>query len=110
MPYLERYFVKELFGWRIYLHRFVAPDQEKPHNHPWRKAFSFVLTGGYWETRICPHTGRTDHGYVNRYNKILGDDFHAIGHSEPDTWTLFMHGPRIKAMGFHDNRWRTIRF
>ena len=100
-PYLERYFIKELFGWRFYLHRFVNSDHaEEPHDHPWPKAYAFVITGGYWENRFNPMNGELSQRFVHRFNKILGSDFHAIISPMPETWTLFCHGPRVKPWGF----------
>ena len=44
-PYLERYYLMTLFGWRFYIHRFVASDPDRGlHDHPWPKAYSIILS------------------------------------------------------------------
>ncbi len=105
--YLERYWVGRLFGWTFYLHRFVAGDDERDvHDHPWHRAVSVILCGGYTEERLlafCP-----DHGWLSDYHRlragsvnIIGSrDFHRVTQPRPETWTLFCHGPRVKSWGF----------
>jgi hypothetical protein len=60
-PYLERYYVGQLFGVTFYLHRFVSADSERHvHNHPWTRGGSVILAGSYTEeiaTDLCPHAG-----------------------------------------------------
>ena len=52
VPYMERYFLLDCFGTRIYLHRFLGGDAEEAvHDHPWAKAKALVLTGRYEELR-----------------------------------------------------------
>jgi hypothetical protein len=71
--YLERYYIGTLFGWRFYLHRFVGSDPERAlHDHPWRKVYSIILSGWYWEeTRM----GRRK---VRWFNALTGDTFHRV--------------------------------
>lgn len=107
-PYLERYYVATILGWRFYLHRFVASDPDRGlHDHPWTRAFSIVLSGWYWEqTRsgerrvawlnsltgdtfhrvVLPH-GRTEHRVPGHLRKI-GD---TLGAPVVPCWTLFFH-------------------
>jgi len=103
-PYLERFYVGGVFGWCIYLHRFVASDPDRGvHDHPWRRAVSLVLTGGYREVRL---RDRERHTTVIRrvrplsVNLIRGEDFHRVLLDVPEAWTLFLHGPRVKGWGF----------
>lgn len=108
--YLERYHLAELFGGAVtaYLHRFVAEDADEwVHDHPWRWSLAIVLTGGYVEERLIwfdPLTGWAARwrriGGWRRLNLIRGGDFHRITKSQPETWTLFIHGPRVKGWGF----------
>ena len=99
-PYLERYYLGTLFGWRFYLHRFVGDDPDLGlHDHPWLLAFSIVLAGWYIEQRR--------HGYevVRWFNLLTGDSFHRVilPNSRP-VWTLFAHRTgRAKTWGFLDN-------
>lgn len=104
-PYLERYYLFGAFGWHAYLHRFVGSDPDRGlHDHPWNRAVSLVLSGGYDEQR--PSDGDFDQIIVRsirpfRLNFLRGEDFHRVilrdGHP---AWTLFMHGPRVKGWGF----------
>lgn len=110
-PYLERYYLFTLFGWRFYLHRFVGSDPARGlHDHPWRKAFSVILSGWYIE--------ETSYGQrkVCWFNWLTGDTKHRVvlpivinpssGKGEPFTveqpcWTLFAHSVgNAKSWGF----------
>lgn len=102
-PYLERYYVGQLFGVTVYLHRFVGCDGDPElHDHPWN-ALSIVLSGSYVELR-----GRLDGDVgiakqrkrVRFANWIGADSMHRITSTEPETWTLFVHRPRSKGWGF----------
>ncbi len=106
-PYLERYHLLCLpFGYRIYLHRFVASDPGRGlHNHPWRHALSLVLCGGYEETRM--RGARAGNSLYSRrlgpgrLNFISGDTFHRVNLPDgAECWSLFVHGPKAKAWGF----------
>lgn len=115
--YLERYYMGRLFGLTFYLHRFVSGDGDRQlHDHPWRMSVSVILAGWYREQVMrfmCPYTGvRTSE--VERgpgsINVIGGGKFHQIIEARPNTWTLFIHGERVKFWGFlhHDERDETI--
>jgi len=113
-PYLNRYYLCTLFGWRFYLHQFVDDDpSEGLHDHPWRKAFSIVLLGKYFEER------RTGTKLVKYFNSLNGDTFHrvvlpktymftfSLGEDSPSRpvavpcWTIFFHAAKdVKEWGF----------
>jgi hypothetical protein len=102
-PYLERYFVAELFGFRVYLHRFVGCDgDEETHDHPWN-ACSFVLAGQYEQDVTTGLSGAL--GVVNErqtvrwFSRIPSNLFHRIVKTVPETWTLFIHRPRVTVDG-----------
>lgn len=111
-PYLERYYLCTLFGIRFYLHRFVASDPDRGlHSHPWRWAFSIILSGWYWE--------HTHYGIdrVRWLNFLTGDSFHRVIlprryplSNMPDAelcqcWTIFFHkAKREKSWGFLRNK------
>ncbi|MCP4433773.1 MAG: hypothetical protein GY806_22610 [Gammaproteobacteria bacterium] len=106
-PYLERYHLLSLpFGYRFYLHRFVASDPGRGlHNHPWHRAFSVVLSGCYEEIRMLG--ARDENTVIKRkvrsgnLNCINGSVFHRINLIENrECWTLFMHSPSTQAWGF----------
>ena len=77
---MERYYLFGALGWHAYLHRFVNSDPDRGlHDHPWNRAVSLVLTGGYDEQR--PTAG--DPGRISvrtirpfRFNFLRGDDFY----------------------------------
>jgi hypothetical protein len=116
--YLERYYVGTLFGVRFYLHRFIGSDPDRGlHDHPWRWAFSLILSGYYYE--------QTRYGLTKKrlFNFLTGDSFHRVilprkseiraqdsygvhlALVEPadalPCWTLFCHrAARVKTWGF----------
>lgn len=103
--YLERCYIGQLFGWTFYLHRFVSADSERRlHNHPWRRSFGLVLSGGYVEERLdrlCCFEGMvTYQRKIRLFNWITSSTFHRILRPKPFSWTLFGHGPRIGGWGF----------
>lgn len=101
-------------GFGIYLHYFYRGDEdEELHNHPWEKALSFILAGGYHEERReynkIPGTTNLYNVVIHdvkprTFNKILADDYHRIVKKPdvPHTWTLFFTGERIQDWGFWD--------
>ncbi len=106
-PYLERYHLTRLpFGYRVYLHRFVASDPGRGlHNHPWKHALSLVLSGQYRETRM--RDARADNSLqsrrirAGRFNFISGEVFHRINIDDnSECWSLFIHGPKARDWGF----------
>jgi len=106
-PYLERYYVMRLpFGYRVYLHRFVASDPGRGlHNHPWRHAVSLVLSGAYEETRMLGaehhHALQTRWRRAGHFNLISGDRFHRINLPRgQECWSLFIHAPKARRWGF----------
>ena len=106
-PYLERYHLLRLpFGYRVYLHRFVASDPGRGlHNHPWRHALSLVLCGTYEETRMlnAQAGNRLQRRQLRpgRLNLISGDVFHRINIADnSECWSLFVHAPKSRSWGF----------
>ena len=106
-PYLERYHLMRLpFGYRVYLHRFVASDPGRGlHNHPWRHALSLVLCGSYQETRML--NASADNILRNRwlgplhFNFISGEVFHRVNlPADKECWSLFIHAPKTSDWGF----------
>ena len=105
VPYLERYYLFTILGWRFYLHRFVGSDPDRGlHEHPWTRAFSLVLHGWYFEER------RDGPRKVRWFNSLTGDTFHRVvlpcpldgrpfqrpmcggpEHEPQNCWTLFFH-------------------
>jgi hypothetical protein len=107
-PYLERYYLFGAFGWHVYLHRFVDSDPDRGlHDHPWSRAVSLVLTGGYDEIRPAGgDPGRAQARFVApwRLNFLRGEDFHRVVLRDGrPAWTLFAHGSRVKGWAFLQN-------
>lgn len=105
VPYLERYYLFTVLGWRFYLHRFVGSDPDRGlHDHPWPRAFSIVLHGWYYEDR------RDGRRKVRWFNSLTGDTFHRVvlpcnyaTEQEWLCWTLFLHrAGSTKEWGFLD--------
>ncbi|KAB7627869.1 hypothetical protein [Alkalilimnicola sp. S0819] len=106
-PYMERYFVGKPFGITVYLHRFVQGDGDRHvHDHPWTWSLGWVLAGGYEEERLTGFDPvRGWHQKVRRVrwwrpNFIGRRTFHRITEPHPETWTLFLHGRKVKGWGF----------
>ena len=104
-PYLERYYLFGLFGWHAYLHRFVDSDPDRGlHDHPWGRAVSLVLRGGYREIRFADASAQQTcerRIRAGRLNFLRGEDFHRVLLEDGrPAWTLFIHGPRCKGWGF----------
>ena len=106
-PYLERYLLGRVFGITFFLHRFLASDGDRfVHDHPWRWSLSWILCGGYKEERLQylnPETGwHSRHRYLSSgwINVLTPRAFHRIQQPEHETWTLFVHGRRLKQWGF----------
>lgn len=98
-PYLERYSLLRSRWLTIYLHRFVRRDQDlELHDHPW-PALSLVLAGQYRERRLMSGMKLVERD-VKRLNLVRSHQFHMIVAAAPETWTLFIHGPKRKHWGF----------
>lgn len=124
-PYLDRFSLRRqgpsgTNPWRIYLHRFWAPDGPGHHNHPSAWSFSIVLWGSYTEEILEVDRTRLDHDAchevgpgiwatpfarrvvsrrVRWFNWITADRYHRIAELHPGpgargaVWTLFICGP-----------------
>ena len=101
-PYLERYYLFGLAGWHLYLHRFVDSDPDRGlHDHPWSRAISLVLSGGYDEQRFdASGAVRCRLIRPGRINRLRGETYHRVVLRGRPAWTLFAHGPRVKGWGF----------
>lgn len=107
VPFLYRYHLFTLGndGPGMCIHRFVKSDPERGyHDHPWNKAVSFILCGGYTERILDKNS---EPGYVsyqrNRFTFNFLDGvnaFHRVMIDEgKDAWTLFIFQKRSKTWG-----------
>lgn len=100
--------LKEKLGVGVYLHNFHREDIDRHlHNHPWKWAVSFVLSGSYDEERLVEnlvHSGGWDYTtHVRRvrfFNRLNRNDYHKVERLDGDVWTLFITGPRVQDWGF----------
>lgn len=113
-PYLERYHIASMFGFKIWLHRFIRNDSERHlHNHPWH-ALSVILTGGYRE--IVALDGYRNMDIIDHnapsINVIKASKTHRILQVEPNTWTLILRAPRLTDFWFfvdEDNKFTPVK-
>lgn len=94
--YMDRYSVRQQQRsgsnpWRVYLHRFLAPDSEGHHNHPSVWGFSIVLWGSYTEEVL----------EVDPYAPLDHDAWHQVG---PGIWTI-PFGRSIRTRRVHWFNW-----
>lgn len=113
-PYMHRYYLLSTrwlapifpsLSYRLVLHNPVQSDEDGLHDHPW-KWYSKILAGGYWE--YTPE-GKFWRG-PNGWRKRTATDFHRLvldPDKAPETWTLFIMGPKEKEWGFlsKDGTW-----
>jgi len=107
VPFLYRYhlFTFGNDGPGMCIHRFVLSDPDRGyHDHPWYKALSFILCGGY-EERIYdkdePNGYKTYQRNRFTFNYLDGvKNFHRVMIEEgKDAWTLFAFQGRSKTWG-----------
>lgn len=105
-PMVTRYWLGSMFGWTAVLHEWHREDEyAHPHNHPWRNAISFVLCGEYEEQRVTfAPNGVFRLAMMDRRagsaSFIGSEAFHVVTRVEPETWSLFLHGPKVRPWGF----------
>lgn len=93
-----------------FLHHFFRGDKDgELHNHDWRWAISFVLTGGYKEERMEGRMGVIREVFFRpgRINILFKETFHRIELDDPKKgcWTLIITAPKpddTETWGFVD--------
>lgn len=114
--YMERFWLRpyseQRDRWAVRVHHLVTEDLDRElHDHPW-DFYSVVLRGGYIEARPFgtePDFGALDGGercrlIERRAGSIAfrrATDRHRIVAVLPDTWTLFITGPKRQWWGFY---------
>lgn len=113
--YLSRY---KLHGWMpdnqvvvpssVYLHHIHRADSDTAmHSHPWEWSQATALWGGYTEQRgiLLPDGSLQAESerqlFVGRSFYMGAENVHRISSVQPDTWTLFMVGPKRSSWGFY---------
>ena len=73
------------------------------HNHPWDRAYSFLLLGSYIEERLVqellPFVIERELRKVRWFNALYKEDFHRITSIDGPLWTLFIAGDRQDTNG-----------
>lgn len=114
--YMERFWLRpykdDRSGIAARVHHLVTADYDRAlHDHPW-DFVSIVLKGGYVEARpagvepsFCEEDGSE---LCNVHTRTAGSiafrratDRHRIVYVAPDTWTLFITGPKRQWWGFY---------
>lgn len=104
-PYLTRYRILETKPLRIFIHQFHRSDEdEELHNHPWGRAISLILSGGYDEEQRVRGSDRVASCRFRpgTINIIDAEDFHRVDLLDDEVWTLIVAGRRIQDWGFWD--------
>ena len=105
--YGYRYPLGRLGPISLCLQNFHEPDERLGlHDHPWH-CLSFILAGGYRERVLVYLDPAQPEGMATRdvghmapgVNLIGPNTFHALTEVKPDTWTLLIHGPKLKRWG-----------
>lgn len=99
--YLERWHLLHTPWFRVYLHRFVLPDDACMHDHPWRFV-SVILSGGYWEAVDCGTRIEERWRGAGSVAYRPATHIHRVAALDPkrQTWSLIITGPKERAWGF----------
>lgn len=101
----------QTLGIAVRVHHICTADLDRSlHDHPWDWV-SIVLRGWYLEARPS-HIAPCFHGEEEELTHITArhagsfafrhaTDRHRITHVEPETWTLFITGPKVQWWGFY---------
>lgn len=97
-PYLRRWWVIPRNRWlNIYLHHFLASDDDRAlHDHPWH-SLSLLLRGGYIEHQADKIRNFTAPAIIPR-SAICRHRLELIENKA--AWTLFITGPWLRVWGF----------
>ena len=106
-PYIDRFHVCTLGRVTVYLHQYHSADGDRElHDHPWTWSVGIPLAGGYNEQRlrwVCAVGGavtRLRRIRPWRWNWMTVNSAHRVAEYLPGTWTLFVHGERVKHWNF----------
>jgi hypothetical protein len=111
-PYLLRIILARTPWFRVFLHYLYQSDPDRDlHNHPWPKALSAILWGGYWETigryigtygekKLWTESHRFHTGPSLSREAFKPGAYHRITKVIPGSLTLFLAGRRTRDWGF----------
>lgn len=104
-PYLDRLTIYKNRWFGAFLHKFLAPDDECLHDHPWGFV-SFIISGGYWE--IVKHEDDGVTYYTRKWHGPFSLLFRRATHThrvelEPGRTpiTFVIVGDKVRNWGFH---------
>jgi len=106
-PFLYRYHLFAIGpdGPGMCIHHFVKSDPDRGyHDHPWKNAVSFILSGGYQERILDLSDKKSFNTYYRKrfsFNWLNGvNTFHRVMIDEgSDAWTIFAFRGRSKTWG-----------
>jgi hypothetical protein len=117
VPYLWRLRIINLPWFGIYLHRFLAADDDCLHDHPF--AFvSIILWGGYWEESFKGDPLKWAYWVINRrwywpgsvlFRRAQWAHRIEVPHVGK-TWSLVLRGPRVRPWGFFTKRFGWVHW
>lgn len=106
--YMRRFYIFKIKGYAMFIHKIYRSDEDRwLHDHPW-PFITVVLKNGYmeelpeWRTEYmfsCKRIFKTVKAIsVLRHSATDLHRLHLIGGNP--TWSLFMHGKRVRDWGF----------
>lgn len=105
--YLRRWHLLKTPWFKLYLHKFTAPDLDRdPHDHPW-DSYIFMLKGKYREElyNIKDNVLHLDDIVIRQgpsFRKMPGKTIHKITRLlSPEVWTIFLCTKKNRDWGFH---------
>jgi hypothetical protein len=97
--------VKSNLPFRLFVHRFSQPDQDKSlHSHPWEFFVSVIIKGGYSELRYGnSKVLKLKHYRAPSLNFVEKHEYHKIVHVKPGTITVVLSWGNGREWGFLSN-------
>jgi hypothetical protein len=97
--------VKSKLPFRLFVHRFSQPDQDRNlHNHPWEFFVSLIIKGGYSEVKSSDsHTVWLNNYRAPSFNFVSKHEYHKIVYVKPGTITVVFSWGKGRKWGFLSN-------
>jgi hypothetical protein len=106
--YLTRSLFPRVLGYRPVIHKVHRDDKDPyPHNHPWKRAWFRIVTGGYTDERwYFDDSAETPWQFVKTVyrpgdvNHIWWNEYHRLVDVLSGTMTVGLLGPKVQEFGF----------